>query len=193
MFRSVDREMKNSITLRATHTEIDGTVDWLAREITFLEMGIVYTRTARCIRDMIDPKNHSASTRDLDGIGTVNASTRMRHPGPRGDSSPKGILVGTFVACRVKNCQHLNRLRHDGWKTRLPTRRRWLSAGHRLSSRRGTRISCMTIRRTILRSHPQEDRTRRRCRLMSNLIDHHLDHRPQNCPTRISELVCVAN
>lgn len=25
---------------------------------------------------------------------------------------PKGILVGIFVARRVKNCQHLNRLRH---------------------------------------------------------------------------------
>jgi len=25
---------------------------------------------------------------------------------------PRRILVGIFVACRVKNCQHLNRLRH---------------------------------------------------------------------------------
>ncbi|CAL1673978.1 unnamed protein product [Lasius platythorax] len=29
---------------------------------------------------------------------------------------PKRILVGIFVACRVKNCQHLNRLRHDDEK-----------------------------------------------------------------------------
>lgn len=29
---------------------------------------------------------------------------------------PKRILVGIFVAYRVKNCQHLNRLRHDDEK-----------------------------------------------------------------------------
>lgn len=59
-----------------------------------------------------------------DGISTVNAgedTTRRDIPDHVG-SHPKGILVGTFVARRAKNYQHLNRLRHADEKRdyRLP-------------------------------------------------------------------------
>lgn len=44
-------------------------------------------------------------------MNTAEDTIRRDIPGHVG-THLKGILVGIFVACRVKNCQHLNRPRH---------------------------------------------------------------------------------
>lgn len=66
-------------------------------------------------RDPADPLRECTRLRShRDGIDTVNAgvdATRCDIPRHVG-THPTGILVGIFVARRVKNCQHLNRLRH---------------------------------------------------------------------------------
>lgn len=88
----------------------------------------------------------------------MNVPARMR-PGEHDipdhvRTHPKGILVGIFVACRVKNCQHLNRLRHDDEKRgyRPDADDSQLDTACRLSAVHGFR--CMTTHPDpITRSH----------------------------------------
>lgn len=92
-------------------------VDSLAREITSLVGNNWLWPTTRPIANRSDSRSEK-SLREY-------ARLRRDQHGEcrRGCDIPnhvgthlKGILVGIFVACRVKNCQHLNRLRHNDEK-----------------------------------------------------------------------------
>lgn len=94
---------------------------WLTHEITSL---LQNDKRCLCLIAIIDCRfEKPLGTRDLVVTGTRSARWMCRRGcNPRHDipdhvrTHPKGILVGIFVACRVKNCQHLNRLRHDDEK-----------------------------------------------------------------------------
>ncbi|KAG7190490.1 hypothetical protein KM043_006592 [Ampulex compressa] len=62
-------------------------------------------------RDRKTQANATCHRREISTVNAAEDTTRRDIPGHVG-THPKGILVGIFVACRVKNCQHLNRPRH---------------------------------------------------------------------------------
>lgn len=132
------------------------------------------------------------SHRDATGTVNVLGEDATRHDIPdHVRTHPKGILVGIFVACRVKNCQHLNRLRHDDEKRdyRPDADDSQLDTACRLSGVHGFR--CMTTHPgPVLRSHAGGS-----SRSLSASFNERPNRSPrsQNRPTCTSELVCFVN